>query len=214
MMGIKVVIADDHRLILQSLRGALERSEDFEVVGETDSGAHVLPLVSRTNPDLVLMDVHMPGMDGLSCLDMIRKRYPTTKVVLISASSDPEQIQAVLRRGADGYIVKSINPDDIPAALRQAYEGTAYYALGVSESAEEHVSRTVGLTEREVTILKALARGLSNKQISQEHWVTEQTVKFHLSNIYRKLGVANRAEAMRYAHQQGIAGSEAVQGQS
>ena len=203
-MAIKVVIADDHRLMLDALKRVLDESDDFEVVADTDSGAHVLPLVARHSPDLVLMDVRMPGMDGLSALDLIRKRHANVKVVLISASANPEEIQAALRRGADGYLVKSINPADVPSALRQAYEGTAFYALGDSESTEEHVARRTGLTERELTILKAVARGLSNKQISEELWVTEQTVKFHLSNIYRKLGVNNRAGAVRYAHEQGL----------
>ena len=207
-MAVKVVIADDHPLILQSLRSALDADDDFDVVGQTDSGAHVLPLVGRTSPELVLMDVQMPGMDGLTCLDLLQQRHPDVKVVLISASGDQAQIQGALRRGASGYILKSIDPAELPAALRAAINGTVFYAVGGGESAEEHVSRTVGLTDREVTILKALARGLSNKQLSQELFVTEQTVKFHLSNIYRKLDVANRAEAVGYAHRHGIAGGD------
>jgi DNA-binding NarL/FixJ family response regulator len=203
-MALRVVIADDHGLMLHALRRVLEDDDGFEVVGETDSGAHVLPLVGRHAPDLVLMDMRMPGMDGLTALDRIRERHPNVKVVIISQSSDETEIQAALRRGAAGYIVKTINPSDVPAALRQAYDGTAFYALGGSETAEQHLSRRFGLTEREVAILRAVARGLSNKQISQELWVTEQTVKFHLSNVYRKLGVANRAGAVRHAHQHGL----------
>src|SRR3954454_1529754 len=128
-MTIKIVVADDHKLMLNALCQVLEEAEDFEVVGETDSGAHVLPLVARHNPDLVLMDVRMPGMDGLSALSLIRERHPDVKVVLISASSDQGDIEAALRRGAAGYLVKSINPTDVPAALRQAFYGTAFYAL-------------------------------------------------------------------------------------
>jgi len=204
-MRVRVLLADDHRLILQALRSALERTEDFEVVGETESGAGVLPLVGRLQPNLVLMDVQMPGMDGLTALDQIRERYPQVKVVLISASDDHERIQSALRRGAVGYLLKSINPDELPAALRTALSGTAFFALGGGETADDHLVRTVGLTERELEILRALAKGLSNKRISQEHFVTEQTVKFHLSNIYRKLGVSNRAEAVGYAHRHGLA---------
>ncbi len=205
-MAIRTVIADDHQLVLRSLRAALEADDGFEVVGETDSGAHVPPLVSRLRPDLVLMDLHMPGMDGLTCLDILRRRHPEVKVVMVSASDDEANIQSALRRGAIGYILKSINPDELAIALRHAISGTAFYAVGGAETTEQHVSRTVGLTDRELTILKALTRGLSNKQISQENWVTEQTVKFHLSNIYRKLDVSNRAEAVRYARQNGIGG--------
>ena len=205
-MGVKVLIADDHPLILKSLRQALDAADDFDVVGETDSGAHVLPLVGRTSPDLVLLDIQMPGMDGLTCLDLLHQRHPEIKVVMVSASAESGQIQSALRRGASGYILKSIDPAELPAALRHALNGTAVYAVGGAEACDEHLARTVGLTERELTILKALARGLSNKQLSQELWVTEQTVKFHLSNIYRKLSVSNRAEAVGYAHKYGIAG--------
>ena len=207
-MGVRVIIADDHQLILGALHATLDAAEGFEVVGQTDSGAHVLPLVGQTSPDLVLMDVQMPGMDGLTCLDQLQLRYPDVKVVLISASADPAQIQGALRRGASGYLLKSIDPAELPSALRHALNGTAFYPVGGSESADEHVSRTVGLTERELTILRALARGLSNKQLSQELWVTEQTVKFHLSNVYRKLGVSNRAEAVGYAHKHGLAADQ------
>ncbi len=205
-MAIRTIIADDHQLVLRSLRTALESDGGFEVVGETDSGAHVAPLVSRLNPELVLLDLHMPGMDGLTCLDLLRKRHPDIKVVMVSASDEEVDIQSALRRGAVGYILKSINPDELPIALRHAISGTSFHAVGGGDTPEQHISRTVGLTDRELTILKALTRGLSNKEISQENWVTEQTVKFHLSNIYRKLDVSNRAEAVRYAMQNGIAG--------
>ena len=119
---------------------------------------------------------------------------------MLSVDTDPEHIQSALVRGASGYIVKTINPRDIPAALRQAVEGSVYHAVGLPESAVETEVRAVGLTEREVTILRAVARGLSNPAIGRELYVTEQTVKFHLTNIYRKLGVKNRTEAARYAY--------------
>lgn len=207
-MAIRVIIADDHRLMLDALVRAVSAAEDFEVLETTNSGAHVLPLVERHGPDLVLMDVHMPGMGGLAALDLIRERHPRVKVVLISAGDDRTQIEAALRRGAAGYLVKTINPADVPSALRQAIEGTAFSVVGSGESVEQQVSRVTGLTEREMTILKALARGLSNKQISQELFVTEQTVKFHVSNTYRKLGVTNRAGAVAYAHEQGLTGAD------
>jgi DNA-binding NarL/FixJ family response regulator len=143
-------------------------------------------------------------MDGLACLGQIRKRHPQVKVVVLSVFSDPEHIQIALRRGACGYIVKSIDPLDLPSALRQAYEGTVYHALGLPEADESSVARSAGLTEREIAILSAVARGLSNQAIGKELWVTEQTVKFHLTNIYRKLDVANRTEAARYAYQHGL----------
>jgi DNA-binding NarL/FixJ family response regulator len=201
---LKVVVADDHRLILDGIKRALEEDGGFEIVGEASTGERVLPLVGRTNPDLVVLDLRMPGMDGLMCLDQIRKRQPSVKVVVLSVSTDQKLIENVLKRGASAYIVKSVNPIDLPAALRQAVEGTVYNAIGLPESSAAGIAKAAGLTERETVILSALARGLSNEQIAKELWVAEQTVKFHLTNVYRKLGVANRTEAARYAYQQGL----------
>ena len=201
---MRVLIADDHRLMLEGIRRALENDDEFEIVGEAHNGSQVLPLISRTSPDVVLLDVRMPQLDGLACLELIRKRYPHIKVVMLSVFTDPQQIEAALARGANGYILKSINPIDLPSALRQAVEGTVYHPLGVPDGDDNTSAKAAGLSEREVAILKAVARGLSNQQIGKELWVTEQTVKFHLTNIYRKLGVANRTEAARYAYQHGL----------
>ena len=198
-----MVIADDHRLVLDGIRRALEADGEFEIVGETQSGTQVLPLVSREKPDLVLLDVRMPHMDGLACLDEIRRRHPEIKVVMLSASTSGDLIEAALRRGASAYVVKSVDPDDLPATLRQALEGNVHTAIGL-EGAQRSGAKSLGLTEREVTILGALARGLSNDEIAKEFWVAPQTVKFHLTNIYRKLGVKNRTEATRIAYQHGL----------
>jgi DNA-binding NarL/FixJ family response regulator len=204
-MALRVVLADDHRLILEAVQHALDKDDGFQVVATTHSGAEVADLVARHRPDLVVMDLRMPGVDGLQALDQIRARDPATKVVMLSASERPEEIQSALDRGAAGYILKSVNPADLPAALRQVHEGTVFHPGlgGASDSAAE----SAGLTDREVTIVRALARGLSNKEISQELWITEETVKFHLRNVYRKLDVANRTGAARWAHEHGLAGS-------
>jgi DNA-binding NarL/FixJ family response regulator len=201
--GMRVLVADDHKLILEGIKRALDEADDFEVVGECSSGSQVLPMVNRTNPDLVLLDLRMPGADGLTCLAQIRKRHPDVKVVILSVSTDENVIQTVLKRGASAYIVKSINPIDLPSALRQAVEGTVYNAIGLP-AASDSPARAAGLTDRETAILSALARGLSNEAIGKELWVAEQTVKFHLTNIYRKLGVSNRTEAARLAYQNGL----------
>ena len=166
-----------------------------------------MPLVAQTSPDLVVLDLRMPGMDGLICLDQIKKRHPEIKVVVLSVSTDEKLIENVLKRGASAYIVKSVNPVDLPAALRQAVDGTVFTAIGLPDASAPGAAKAAGLTDREVAILGALARGLSNGQIAKELWVAEQTVKFHLTNIYRKLGVANRTEAARYAYQQGLVDS-------
>jgi DNA-binding NarL/FixJ family response regulator len=200
---MRVLIADDHQLIIEGVRRSLEAAGDFEVVGECSSGAQVLPLVGRTNPDVVLLDLRMPGADGLSCLTRIRSKHPDVKVVILSASTDEKIIANVLKRGASAYVVKSVNPVDLPSVLRQAVDGTVFSAIGLPDAGDTP-ARAAGLTERETAILSALARGLSNEAIAKELWVAEQTVKFHLTKIYRKLGVANRTEAARLAYQNGL----------
>jgi DNA-binding NarL/FixJ family response regulator len=202
---MRVLIADDHPLILAGIKRALEDDDQFEVVAEARIGSQVLPLVSQTKPDLALLDLRMPEMDGLTCLDRIRKEHPKVKVVILSVSTDPEVVQTVLNHGAAAYVVKSVNPIDLSSALRQALEGTVFSAVGLPEkTAQEDAVKAAGLTDRETTILKALARGLSNEAIGKELWVAQQTVKFHLTNIYRKLDVKNRTEAARYAYEHGL----------
>ena len=199
---MKVLIADDNRLMLEGFRRALERVEDIEIVGTTHAGEQLLSLVERRRPNVVAMELGLRTADGGSCLDAIRATHPEVKVVVLSASPTSETIRSALGRGAAAFVVKNINPLDIPSALRQAYEETVYHPFG--EPSPEDTLRAAGLTEREMMMLKALARGMSNKAISQELWVTEQTVKFHLGNVYRKLGVSNRLAAATIAHGHGL----------
>lgn len=203
-MKTKVLIADDHPLVRSGVRRALEEEPDFEVVGEATNGAKVLPLIGQTNPDLVVLDLSMPQLDGLACLDQIRKRCPDLKVVILSAAGDPERVQAALARGATAYVLKSVDVRDLASALRQAIEGTVFQALGVQHDSDGQLVGSAGLTDRETAILKAVARGLTNQAIGQEFWVSEQTVKFHLRNIFRKLEVRSRTEAARYAFERGL----------
>ena len=205
---MRVLIADDHKLMVEGTKQALLKAGGFEVVGEASNGVQVLPLVRRLKPDLVLLDLRMPQMDGLTCLTKIRKEFPDLKVAVLSVSQEPDLIQTVLKRGANAYIVKTVDPEDLAAALRQALDGKVFTTVGVSEDAGERAAKDAGLTERELVIVRAVARGLSNEGIAKELWVAEQTVKFHLTNIYRKLGVSNRTEAARYAFEQGLIAHE------
>ncbi|MDQ3890666.1 MAG: response regulator transcription factor [Actinomycetota bacterium] len=200
---MRVLLVDDHRLVLKVVRRALERAGGIEVVGEATSGAQVLPLVRQTDPDLVLLDVALPDLDGLACLAEIRKRYPAVTVVMLSAHTDSEHVEAALAGGASGYIGKNVDASDLPSALARALAGGFHRPL--EPGGEREASRVGALTEREIAILRAVARGLSNRAIANEFWLTEQTVKFHLTKIYRKLGVANRTEATRHAYRHGLA---------
>jgi len=197
-------MADDHPVVLAGLRRSLENDGGFDVVGEAYSGAQVLPLIHRTEPDVVLLDMHMPGMDGLGCLARIRATHPEVKVIICSVAVDRETIEAAFRGGACGYIVKTVEPRDLGAAIRQAIDGTTYQPVNSGSTAASDVARAAGLTDREFEILKLVAAGMANKRIARDLWVTEQTVKFHLSNVYRKLSVANRTEAAHWAFSRGL----------
>jgi DNA-binding NarL/FixJ family response regulator len=201
---MRVLIADDHRLIAEGIKRALDETEDFDVVAEAHTGSQVLPLVHRMLPDIVLLDLRMPGVDGLTALERIKHDHPSVKVVVLSASTEEEIIQMALAKGASAYIVKTVDPVDLPGTLRQVLEGNVFKAVGLPQPGEPTAAAELGLTVREVAILKALARGLSNHAIGKELFVAEQTVKFHLTNIYRKLNAANRTEAVRIAYQRGL----------
>ncbi|MEW6581272.1 MAG: response regulator transcription factor [Actinomycetota bacterium] len=217
---LRVAIADDHRLMLDGIKRALETAPDIRVVGEAMSGEEVLELVPEVMPDVVIMDLRMPKGDGLTTLAELRKAYPDLKVIILSMFEDSEHIEQALHGGAAGYVVKSINPLDLPSTIRQVVDGTVHLATArgnvappppgeaaraAAPTAAPPLSPTGSiLTERELSILRLVAEGLSNLDIATRLYVTEQTVKFHLSNIYRKLGVANRTEATRYAYRNGL----------
>jgi DNA-binding NarL/FixJ family response regulator len=201
---LRIVIADDHRLVLEGVRRSLAESPGIEIVGEADSGAAVLPLVARVQPDLVLMDLRMPRMNGLACLDQLREKHPNVRVIIFSASNEDTNVQAALKRGASGYMLKSVDPADLASAIRAVAEGTVYCAHATAERDPADVGRSIGLTDRETEILKALARGMTTQAIGRELWVSVPTVKFHLRNLYRKLGVKNRTCAARWAYDNGL----------
>jgi DNA-binding NarL/FixJ family response regulator len=207
---LRVAIADDHRLMLDGIKRALETAPDIRVVGEAMSGEEILALVPKVRPDVVILDMRMPKGDGLSTLAQLRKVYPDVKVIILSMYEDSEHIDRALHQGAAGYVVKSINPLDLPSTIRQVVEGNVFHPRGRGGEGGEGGGLVTGqatpggLTERELSILRLVAEGLSNLDIASKLYVTEQTVKFHLSNIYRKLGVGNRTEATRYAYRNNL----------
>jgi DNA-binding NarL/FixJ family response regulator len=208
LASTRVLVADDHALMRKAIALALEKSE-FEIIGEASVGTQVLSLIGRTQPDLVLLDLLMPGMDGITCLRRIRTSYPTLPVVVLSAREEAGLIERAFSAGASGYIIKRVQPDDLAAALRQVMDGTVLHVAASSIRAGDD---DVGLTDKEREVLRALADGRPNKEIARALWVTEQTVKFHLTNVYRKLGVANRAEAVRWAYEHGLTSEPVASG--
>ena len=202
---VKVLIADDHPLMIAGVRRVLERGEGIEVVGEARSGPEVMQLIERRRPELVLLDLMMPGTDGVECIQHIRGEWPEVKVVVLSANEDRRSIDGALGAGASSYIVKSVDAADIASVVRQTASGNVFHPVARGQGRARGGDPEVpSLTERERTILEAVATGLTTAAISKNLWVSEHTVKFHLTNIYRKLGVPNRAGAIRYALESGI----------
>jgi DNA-binding NarL/FixJ family response regulator len=204
---IKVLIADDHPLIIAGIRRTIEHVDDMEVVGEARSGPELMQLVDRRRPDLVLMDLKMPGCDGVEAILRIRQRWPDVKCVVLSACDDRPTIDAALQAGASAYVLKSAHTVDIASVLRQASSGAVFHAPAHAQVAPgaTEAPHSPALTGRERSILSAVASGMTTSAISKDLWISEHTIKFHLTNIYRKLGVTNRAGAVRYALEHGFA---------
>jgi DNA-binding NarL/FixJ family response regulator len=204
---IKVLLADDHPLIIAGIRRTIEHMDDMEVVGEAHSGPELMQLIERRSPDLVLMDLRMPGVVGVEAIEWIRQVWPELKTVVLSACDDRASIESALQAGASAYVLKSAQTIDIAAVLRQASSGAVFHASSYAppRPGPDVLPALPALTDRERSILSEVASGLTTAAISQDLWISEHTIKFHLTNIYRKLGVANRAGAVRYALEHGIA---------
>jgi DNA-binding NarL/FixJ family response regulator len=207
-MAIRVVLADDHPLFLAGLEAALER-EGLEIVGIAGSGQELIDVAGQVAPRVVLLDVAMPGMDGIECLVELRRRFPELKVVMLSGSDDDNVINRCLDAGAMCFVGKSVPPADIAHALRAVCGDLEIRYQQVDGSAAPRVERNAPagaelLTRREREILGMVAEGGTNAELAQRLWVTEQTIKFHLSNIYRKLEVGNRTQAARRGWELGL----------
>lgn len=201
---IRLVVADDHALVRIGIRSSLSGDGGFEIVAEAGSGAEVLPAVRRTSPDAVLLDLDMPGTGGFTILDRLAAAHPTVAVVVLADDGEPADVSAAFRHGATGYLLKSLPGADLGGAIRQALDGTAYHAYGLPQISDASVILDAGLSRREADVLRCVARGLANKDIARELWISVPTVKFHLTNAYRTLGIANRTEAARWVLEHGI----------
>ena len=205
MGTIRVILAEDHALMRDAVKLVFDQAEDVELVGEVANGHDLLPLVNRLPADFVLLDVQLPGLDGLGCLEALAEHHPKLKVAMLSAVEDPQVIKSAFRRGARGYILKSVNPFDLPAAIRQIVDGTVIHLSLATQDGASPATRPGGLSEKELAVLVELCHGHTNKQIAVSLWLSEQTVKFHLRNVYRKLGIRSRTEALRYAYEHDLA---------
>ena len=209
------VLFDPHPLWLDALESILG-SIDVTVVGRTSSPEEALELVEERQPDILICETGTlnGGLSGTALIRGCRERLSTLRVIVVGGSRDPGDIDAAFAAGALAYAVKTAHPEDVAAAVRQAFDHTIFLAprngdpvSSPSPAVDGREDGNVSLTRREREILALVAEGHSNRQLARMLWVTEQTVKFHLSNVYRKLDVANRTEASRWAHMHGLAGT-------
>jgi DNA-binding NarL/FixJ family response regulator len=210
MEGISktAVVLDPYPLWLDAVSNVLHRIQ-VEVVATTTSPTRALELMAELGPDVLVAELSAQDaeLDGLGFLSRARAEFPEVKVVVFSAYEDRQHIDAALDAGAAAYVIKTADPQDFASAIRQSFQHSIYFAgasIGPVAPLPVPVDDSPGLTRRETEILKLVAEGHTNAQLAKMLWVTEQTVKFHLSNVYRKLDVANRTEASRWAQTHGL----------
>jgi DNA-binding NarL/FixJ family response regulator len=209
-MAIRVLIADDHTVVREGLRMFLRLDPDLEVVGEAGDGAEALDLARKLRPDVVLMDLLMPVMDGIAATAAIRQELPDTEVLALTSVLEDETVVSAVRAGAIGYVLKDTRADTLCRAIKAAAAGQVQLSpqatarLMQAVSAPEHPDL---LTSRETEVLRLIAQGAANKQIAQHLHITENTVRSHVSTILRKLGVQSRTQATLYALRSGLVAS-------
>jgi DNA-binding NarL/FixJ family response regulator len=200
---IRVLVVDDHRLVRAGLVTLLGAAADVEVVGEAADGDQVLDVARATEPDVVLMDVSMPGVDGVAATRLLLGERPQTRVVALTSFSDRQRVSDMLAAGAIGYLLKDCAPDDLLAGLRAAAQGHAPLdprIAGVLLSSQSPAPADT-LSEREREVLQLTATGMANKQIGRALGISERTVKVHLGNIFRRIGVSDRTSAAMWARE-------------
>nr|BFE55831.1 response regulator transcription factor [Dactylosporangium thailandense] len=212
-MSIRVVVADDQTAVREGLALMLSLLDDVEVVGEAADGEAALDLVAEHGPDVVLMDLRMPRMDGVAATGQIRARFPQTRVVVLTTFADDDHILSALQAGALGYLTKDAGRVQIAQAVRAAAAGQSVLDPQVQQrllaaavqGSPAPAPADDGLTTREREVLSLIATGLSNREIAERLYVTEVTVKSHINRLFAKIGVRDRAQAVRYAYERGLA---------
>jgi DNA-binding NarL/FixJ family response regulator len=208
-----IVLADDHLVVRKGMRSLLEAEPDFELVGEADDGLETVQLVERLTPDVVVLDLMMPGLNGIEVTRQIRKRSPHTKIVILSMHADDEYVLEALRCGANGYVLKDAGATELVEAVRDVANEKRYLSPELAERAidayvrqtqETTLDRYETLTDREREVLHLAAEGLTNTEVAARLSLSSRTIENHRANMMRKLGLHNQTELVRYAIKRGI----------
>jgi NarL family two-component system response regulator LiaR len=205
-MTIKILLVDDHAVVRSGLSKFLIVNKDLKLVGEASDGTEAVQMVALHKPDVVLMDLMMPGMDGIAATREIHQKHPEVKVIVLTSFHDQNMVQGALQAGAIGYLQKNVTAKELGVAIRSAYDGK----MTLSAEATQVLAHSVAqpqiqgeqLTERERDVLKSMVDGLNNREIADALVISLGTVKFHVSNIFQKLGVDSRVEAVKAAIEQ------------
>ncbi|EDL66491.1 response regulator [Bacillus sp. SG-1] len=205
---IKLMLVDDHAVLRDGLKTILESEDDINVVGEAVSGSDALSKVRELDPDIILMDINMPGMNGVEVTKVLKQQYPHIKVLMLTMHSHEEYFMAAIKEGADGYLLKDAPSEQVVEAVRTVFSGESVIhpsltrkLLTFHQQNQRQDRDDNSLTEREREVLGCLVEGLSNKEIGKRLYVSDKTVKIHVSNIFKKLNVKSRSQVVIYAVQ-------------
>lgn len=215
-MKIKLLLADDHTMVRRGLQVFLSTQTDLELIGEASTGQETLEKVAVLQPDVVLMDINMPGINGIEATKQIKLLHAQVKVIILTSFSDQDHVLPALRSGAKGYLLKDIEPEDLARAIRRVYQGKVELHPDIAEhlvhqyaepeqTAYPPTDNSISeLTKREKDVLRLIASGKSNRSIAEELFITEKTVKTHVSHVLSKLGMSDRTQAAIYALKHGL----------
>ena len=205
-MSVRILVTDDHPVVRAGLSGMLSGEPDFEVVGEAQNGKEAVAFVGELKPDVVLMDLRMPEMDGVTAIDHIKSDYPDVHILVLTTYESDADILRAIETGATGYLLKDTPREELFGAIRMVAQGQSPLAPGVAARLMQRVRNPEeeGLSTREIEVLELVAHGTSNKEIAKQLWVSETTVKSHMLHIFDKLSVTDRTAAVTEALKRGI----------